>query len=325
MTRYQLSLAENGFCSGANDGYFGTYEQNLFENKMRQEYLLMFQNGSGNELKDSATKKAKAAAVHSSSMLAYNMFHWIGKGAPVAIRVPRQRQATVYSRVLFEVKIPCLRGFVKPNMDVVLISQDGTEALFVESKFTEHLSARGFDLSESYRQSENYYPGIKSKAFVTLITDVECWINKKVGGYKEGIKQEICHLLAMNNLTKSIEAQRLFQAECNRYDRRANYFRDVGEKYFDTEKIRKFRFVNLIFDPKDSDRVASLNFESYFLFYREFIRLAREAKLFPHGLTVCSQPMTYSDFWKQTNDQMPNALKEYLHERYIQYSGMRYS
>jgi len=320
MTKYQLSLSDNKFCEGATKGYFKSFKDNLFC-PMGAVFKDMFENGSGKELKSNAKAKAKAAAVHSSSMMAYNMFHWVDENTPVAIRIPRQRRPTAYTRVLFEVKMPCLIGHAKSNMDVVLLSKNGEDALFVESKFTEHLSTRGFSLSKAYSEPRNYYLGVDGEVFRSLVQDVRGWLESEKGGYKEGIKQEICHLVAMNNIVNSEKALAAFQCECNKFDKKSGYSQKTGHRYLDVRKLKRIRFVNLIFDPKSGSGAENQNYKKYFDYYREFARMSRESGAVSQKLAVCSQPMTYSDFWSQIVSCIPKSLQEYLFDRYMSYSG----
>ena len=90
-------------------GYFDSYKDNIFGNEMNNEYQEMFDNGSGGEL------HSKAEAVHSSSMLSYNMLHWIDKDNPFVFN------GVKYTKVYFEVQMRTLRGRSNPaNMDIVL-------------------------------------------------------------------------------------------------------------------------------------------------------------------------------------------------------------
>ena len=60
-------------------GYCLRIDDNIFPEKMNDRFVKMFRNGSGKEL------SGKALAVHSSSMLAFNFFHWISEENPLTI------------------------------------------------------------------------------------------------------------------------------------------------------------------------------------------------------------------------------------------------
>ena len=113
--------------------YLESYEDNIFV-AMQPVFYNMFWQGSGSELKSGRRgEKPKAAALHSSSMLAYNFFHWICDETPLIYK------GVVYNKVVFEEKLRVLKGNNTANMDIVLVSKDNKTILFIESKFTEHL------------------------------------------------------------------------------------------------------------------------------------------------------------------------------------------
>ncbi len=62
-----------------DDSYFYDFRQNIYGGTMKEEIQKMFLKGDGNEL------VSKACAVHSSSMLGYNFFHWVAKEAPLRL------------------------------------------------------------------------------------------------------------------------------------------------------------------------------------------------------------------------------------------------
>jgi hypothetical protein len=65
---------------------------------MGEAFQNMFNDGSGSEL------HSKAEAVHSSSMLSYNFFHWIDEEHPFVF------EDVIYTKVLFEVKLKTIKG-----------------------------------------------------------------------------------------------------------------------------------------------------------------------------------------------------------------------
>ena len=72
MKKLKESLRE-GNPSLNDKGYFDSYKDNIFRHEMDEEFQKMFDNGRGGEL------HSKAEAIHSSSMLSYNIFHIIKK------------------------------------------------------------------------------------------------------------------------------------------------------------------------------------------------------------------------------------------------------
>ena len=165
-----------------DSSHFIDFRYNVFCSAMDCRFVDMFIQGDGNEL------VAKAAAVHSSSMLSYNFFHWVSKEYPLVI------DGVAYDNVMFEVKMPVLKGTKAANMDVVLTSSSG-HCLFVESKFTEYLNSGDFKISDTYRERPDKYH-CRGEEWTSFIREYD---TSKKGQYWDGIKQEICHMIALNN------------------------------------------------------------------------------------------------------------------------------
>ena len=85
----KIALSE----SMVDESHFYDFRQNIFGGKMKPKFIKMFMDCDGNEL------VSKACAVHSSSMLGYNFFHWISEEQPFTY------EGIQYTKVLFEVKI----------------------------------------------------------------------------------------------------------------------------------------------------------------------------------------------------------------------------
>ena len=138
----------------------------------------------------------KACAVHSSSMLAYNFFHWISPEHPLHFS-----DGNTYDKVYFEVKMPVLktRPNAPANMDVVLISEDCHNILCLESKMTEYTKAGDAMFAEAYTKSENYYNNHFSNDFIKYIKS----FSNVEHAYNEGIAQMVKHLIAITNLQQS--------------------------------------------------------------------------------------------------------------------------
>ena len=117
-----------------NDFYFKNVEDGIFQHRMSVNHALMFDKGSGSELKDKNNSLAKAKAIDSSSMLSYNFFHWVSDEFPLELF------GNKYTQVFFEVRLKTLKSSNAPaNIDVVLVDNEFKHALFVESKFLEYL------------------------------------------------------------------------------------------------------------------------------------------------------------------------------------------
>ena len=129
--------------------YVNDINKNLIGGNMDDAHRKMFENGSGSELKDTP---AKAKAIDSSSMLAYNFFRNINDKCTIAI------DHVEYNKVFFEVKLQTLKGSSTPaNLDVVLVSKDKQTVLFIESKFLEYLENGAAEFSDSYTKEDSYF------------------------------------------------------------------------------------------------------------------------------------------------------------------------
>lgn len=289
----------------ARSSYFLNVMDNVFHKTMDVEYKKMFLNGSGNEL------TGKACAIHSSSMFAYNFYHWISEETPLVLDSHR------YTRVYFEVQLPTLMGSTPANMDVVLeeIHPDGKRTLlFIESKFTEHFKNANSDMLKMRNNSYSVEKSRSYKYFTYNSKRVQDWRNliaefadksKTSSGYYDGIKQEICHLIALSNLKNDDDAREAYNAN---YESNDVLHPDItGEE--------DFLFYNVLFDASpefnESDR-----YSEYEKLYKEFKSYTEE-----HGLDngITSSIHTYKEIY----DAIPESLseeKEYLNNRYMRFS-----
>lgn len=271
------SLRENN--QSLNDkGYFDSYKDNIFGHAMDKEFQDMFDNGSGGEL------HSKAEAIHSSSMLSYNIFHVIKK-TPISFK------GVTYNDVLFEVKLQTIKGSPAPaNMDVVLIGEkDGkTHVMFIESKFLEYVGNQKAELSKSYSSKNKW-----------LVTNVD-WLKiinaqPTTKGYHEGIKQTITHLFAIHNLL------------VNHNDVPALASIDIDKTFFE--------FVNMIYEPDERFKESD-SYKAYKNLYSKFVDNIKTVE----GLQVVPQWISYSEWWKDTENQYPKELRSYIEERYMKYA-----
>ncbi len=152
----QVSWAQNkGIDLGGSKGprgrlaYTKTLEENLFE-PMAQTVMDDFNAGDGGELNGKPDSLPKIHAVHSSSALGVNIFHYwlrinqISKIA-AACRLCRKNN-TLSQSIRFEKKYPISSKFrYSPNIDVVIEnSQKSKYKVFaIECKFSEAYGSRG--------------------------------------------------------------------------------------------------------------------------------------------------------------------------------------
>ena len=96
------------------------------------------------------------------------------------------------------------------NIDVALISEDKKTVLFIESKFLEYLEKKSDILSESYSIRMKYFD---DNGEVEDILAMPKYFKDNFTNfiYKYGIKQNICHLVGISNLSQSEQAKGWFK------------------------------------------------------------------------------------------------------------------
>lgn len=225
-------------------GYFDSYKDNIFGKEMENTYQEMFENGSGGEL------HSKAEAVHSSSMLSYNLLHWTNDENPFEF------EGVKYTKVYFEVQMRTLRGRSNPaNMDVVLEGKLKNERhlLFIESKFLEYLENDKFELSGSYEKSCNWYNNELDWNKVIESAKNLC----KQKGYNGGIKQAITHLFGIHGLVNRNALE---------------WFNKNGKLNIDGFNNVHITFANFIFEPDENEFVEEHNaYVNYKKLYSSFV------------------------------------------------------
>ena len=265
--------------------YLKSYEDNIY-GEMPAVFYKMFEQGSGSELKGD---KPKAAALHSSSMLAYNFFHWISEETPLTY------DGVIYDKVVYEEKLRVLKGNNKANMDIVLVSKERNTILFLESKFTEHLAMM---FSRTYHDPNKYFS--LGETWSSMIRAFNLSSH-----YYAGIKQIMCHLIGINNLASDKDALKWFNN---------NSWLNKVHGINDLKGDENFIFKSIVFQPKDSE--LSILTESYMDFVRreaqEFSFLKDNIKVFPNPI------INYRDLWKGGMEKsiQDSNLKEYL-ENYL--------
>lgn len=263
------------------NGYFDSYKKNIFKGEMDPRFEDMFDEGLGGEL------HSKAEAVHSSSMLSYNFFHWINDSHPF------EWDGVKYTQVFFEVKMKTIKGSPSPaNMDVVLIDKGKKHLLFIESKFTEYTKTTKFELSNSYKDSSKWYNNS-----VTW-DEIVKYIPEKKYKYKEGIKQLISHLFGIHSQ---------FVEPCDTFKKvRIN---------FETAELK---FITLIFEPSKRFEDEHTAYQKYKELFDHFHSKITNVDL---KLKVVPKWKSYGDLWKIMEEQMPEDLKDYISKRYMQFAN----
>ncbi len=270
-----------------DDSHFYDFRQNIYGGTMKEEIQDMFLKGDGNEL------VSKACAVHSSSMLGYNFFHWVAKEAPLRLYFGSESGKDVieYTDVLYEVKIPVLKGSRAANMDIVLKNDSG-DILFIESKFLEYTSTGKFTISDSYKKADSYYS--KGKEWAEFILKFDTRMEKQ---YWDGIKQEICHSIGMWNWAAGKDIDNLPS------------FSDA----------RDIRFIYLVFEPNPKYEKEYAAFKAYRERYEELHEKLKNDNLIPNEIKMSF--LTYTDIWSDITDCITPDLKKYLDEHYMVFAN----
>jgi len=129
--------------------YTPDLDQNLFE-PLDTKTLDMFKGGDGNEVDGSPDSPAKMQAVHSSSALGVNIFHYwqrIGQVPTIAAACGFcEKGNPVPKKIVFEDKFPIDSEFrFSPNIDVVIHNSESSPFKYfaTECKFSEAYSPQG--------------------------------------------------------------------------------------------------------------------------------------------------------------------------------------
>ena len=274
----ELRQARNIPKDSVDDKYYlDSYEDNIY-GSMPDIFYEMFKQSPGSELMQGKRgEKPKAAALHSSSMLAYNFFHWVSKETPLTY------EGIVYDKVVFEEKLRVLKGNNKANMDIVLVSKDNNTILFIESKFTEHLEML---FARTYHNPRNYLS--QGEQWSSVISSVNL-----TSHYYAGLKQIMCHLSGINNLARDQVSLKWFNEN--------SWLNKVYEVQLTGNE--NYIFKSIVFQPKNLE--LSRLTESYMeLISREVPNLT----FLNTNIKVIPDPiLTYGSLW---NDSLKTSIKD---------------
>lgn len=286
LKEYARNVKDSALVDGS---HFYDFRQNIYGGTMKEDIQDMFLKGDGNEL------VSKACAVHSSSMLGYNFFHWVGKEAPLRLYFGSEsgKEVIEYTDVLYEVKIPVLKGSRAANMDIVLKNDSG-DILFIESKFLEYTSTGKFTISDSYKKADSYYS--KGKEWAEFILKFDTRMEKQYWG---GIKQEICHSIGLGNW-----------AEGKGIDNLPPF-----------SNARDIRFINLVFEPNPKYEKEYAAFKAYRERYEDLHEKLKNDNLIPNEIKMSF--LTYTDIWSDITDCITLDLKKYLDEHYMAFANTK--
>lgn len=150
-------------CGSAGDrgrlAYTRRLEDNLFEpltDDSRREYA----DGDGGELGSDASRPGKMQAIHSSSALGCNLFHyWRRIGASATVFRACGLPSHEISSVEFEGRLPISGVFRHaPNLDVVATYGSSPSVAAIECKFGEPFTARAKPLLSSKYLEDSLMP-----------------------------------------------------------------------------------------------------------------------------------------------------------------------
>ena len=293
MEKMNLKTALKAGFKCNDNGYFNSFLDNVYANQMDSKFQKMFNKGSGNEL------HSKAEAIHSSSMLAYNFFHWIDDASGF------DYNGINYTNVFFEVRMKTLKNSNSPaNMDIVLSDKEHKHLLFIESKFTEYCETKKWDLSDSYKNENSFNNDVRWDEIIKEIKDAVK--SSKSCKYKDGIKQLTTHLFGIANL-------------CN--DKDLAWFNDKKNNILQLEKPFDVKFINLVFEPqKENFNDEHDNFDKYRTLLENVIKIVdNKIKMEKKSLKI--EFLTYTDLWNLMKNQIDkDDLKDYLWQRYMQFA-----
>lgn len=310
---WRLALMNSAVLSTKPDekGYLPSYLDGIFPEAREAmlpdgKFYRMFDAGNGSELKSStvAGKKIppKASAVHSSSMLAYNFFHWISPEHPFHFS-----DGNTYDKVYFEVKMPVLKSHPNSpaNVDVVLVSDDCHSVLCFESKLSEYTKHGDAEFKPAYTERKNYYNNHFEDSFIDYIKKFQ----NVDHAYNEGIVQIVKHLIAITNLHQSNYAMTDMLA--------LNDFiePDVARKM--QEAPLNIKFANIIYIlGAEPGVVPSSQTMSYLKLLAQFRATANIDDMIWQYFVMPNYAYNYNDMFAIMRSQMPEGLADYLEARY---------
>lgn len=154
----QLSWAQRRgieLCGSAGDrgrlAYTRRLDDNLFE-PLAPEARAEYTGGDGGELGRDVGRPGKMHAIHSSSALGCNMFHYWRRVDPAGIVSACGLPESAIDRFVFEGRLPISGMFrYAPNLDVLVTYGGDAAVAAIECKFSEPFSTRGkLPLSAKY-------------------------------------------------------------------------------------------------------------------------------------------------------------------------------
>lgn len=294
-------------------GYLPSYLDGIFPNGREAimpdgKFYAMFDSGKGSELKSSNVAgkviPPKASAVHSSSMLAYNFFHWISPEQPLQFT-----DGKTYDKVYFEVKMPVLktRPTSPAHMDVVLVSDDCHSLLCFESKLSEYTEIGESTFAEAYTKHESYYNNHFEDDFIEYIKN----FRNVEHAYNKGVVQMVKHLIAVTNLQQSNFAMADMLT--------LNEFIEPEVAQQLQKAVLNIKYSNLLYilgSDLETSTAPSIKTMSYINLLAHFRSTASFDEMIWQYFVLPNYAYNYNDMLAIMRSQMPDGLAEYLEARY---------
>lgn len=288
-------FSKDSMCAQVKDIVFRTFGIPSFDDA--DELFRSAITGKGNEWKTITT-------LHSSALCAFLHFYNV-KEAPLWISLDGKDHPVCFDKAVFEFEMPCVSS--KSSMDVVLQSEDNKTLLFLESKFSEYLSI-GEDkrlklksYGDCFKMFEtNGQKWILGKDLFAEIAENGTSIRIKNNTYDEGLKQIICHYIALIKWGISRE--------------------DPKSRLINPSLVENIYFSELLFDFENLDQnISSFDAEARLENYisasgrlMETLRSRKETA--QSGIILNSHPLLYfRDIYCPNKQNINQTVAEYYH------------
>ena len=243
----------------------------------------------------------KAASVHSSSMLAYNFFHWISPEHPLHFS-----DGVTYDKVYFKLKMPMLKSDSHIFMDVVLVSEDCRHMLCFASFFTELLNWRdAIRIEKPFFDWKSYGINPYAKDFVKCVKEIN--LNSD---YRVSLEKTVKCMIAVSNLQYSNYAMTDMLVSNGFIDA------DVAKNMQNGMTVR---FSNLLYLFRNNLEEKHYYYNSSHIFIKGLSNF-REASHLDEMVWEClvlpNYAYNYCDMLAIMRYQMPDRLADYLVARY---------
>lgn len=238
----------------------------------------IFEIKDSNEIRDkykqatsgTGMERRRISVLHSSSLCAFLHFYNVNE-KPININ------GIIYDEVYFEIQNIVFKNHNPSNVDIVLISNQNKEILFLEAKFSEYLSiVDSYTISKEYKKIYDElhiiddYDVIEKNDKIILIPK-----NHKKH-YIGGIKQMISHYIGIKNFIKN---KKSFDGKIRLKD---NFEVKLGTILFDGWKDEEY-------------------LKDYSNEYKKLIYHLKNDKNKPNNFKILDSVLTYQEVFKNYN------------------------